>query len=80
MPIYEYICQNCGEVVELLQSMSRNQAGQNCPVCGSADLLKKISTVNISRANQGGKQKVGLCCGQSERPSACIPGGCCGKK
>jgi putative FmdB family regulatory protein len=85
MSIYEYICKNCGKVVELLQPMGQNQAGQSCPVCGSADFVKKISVANIGganigRENRGGQAEAGLCCGRSERPSGCVPGGCCGGK
>jgi putative FmdB family regulatory protein len=80
VPIYEYICRNCGKIVELLQPMGQNQAGQNCPVCGSADLVKKISAANINRESRGGQAEAGLCCGRNERPSSCVPGGCCGKK
>lgn len=41
MPIYEYACKSCGADFEkLVFSFSPNV---NCPKCGGADLVKKMS-------------------------------------
>lgn len=39
MPIYEYKCQICGSVLEVLQKVNKPHL-KNCPECGG--LLKKI--------------------------------------
>ena len=46
MPIYEYVCKRCGQLVELLQRMGTNEAGILCPQCGENQLVKKISVVS----------------------------------
>jgi|DewCreStandDraft_4_1066084.scaffolds.fasta_scaffold32119_3 putative FmdB family regulatory protein len=52
MPIYEYICRNCGHEFEaLLKKMS--DAPGPCPKCGSAKLTKKFSPFAV--AGGGGK-------------------------
>ena len=76
MPIYEYQCSKCGHVLEVLQRMDENRAGQNCPKCGENNLVKKISAANIGKSSKESHES--LCCGRSERLSSCIPGSCCG--
>jgi len=44
MPLYEYRCEGCGEVVELLVGFSSaDDPGERCPVCGGK--LKRIFSV-----------------------------------
>jgi putative FmdB family regulatory protein len=76
MPIYEYLCRNCGERVEVLV---RSDSGvPSCPQCGSSLSEKLFSVPNvISRWGQpsGG----GTCCGREERCAAppCSTGEAC---
>lgn len=42
MPIYEYICRNCGYEIEKLQKIS-DPAPQDCPGCDNPDMVKKVS-------------------------------------
>ncbi|VUD51305.1 hypothetical protein TDB9533_01400 [Thalassocella blandensis] len=42
MPIYEYKCEACEHELEALQKMSDDPLKQ-CPACGEASLIKKIS-------------------------------------
>jgi putative FmdB family regulatory protein len=42
MPIYEYQCTECGELVEALQKVS-DAPLTVCPACGEATLRKKVS-------------------------------------
>lgn len=45
MPIYEFICEQCGcEFEELVRSSSSN-SGLLCPECHSEQVTKKISTI-----------------------------------
>jgi putative FmdB family regulatory protein len=80
MPLYEYVCQKCGNVLEVLQKIDQDQAGQDCPVCHGHDLVKKISAANFNRTPSSSSMKEGSCCGASERSVSCPPGGCCGTR
>jgi putative FmdB family regulatory protein len=84
MPIYEYLCKNCGERVEVLIRPSTGSGhgsgsgAPSCPQCGSPTLEKLFSAPNvISRWGQpsGG----GTCCGREERCAAppCSTGETC---
>lgn len=42
MPIYEYVCESCGELTEALRKIS-DPPLEICPVCGEAALRKKVS-------------------------------------
>ena len=52
MPIYEYQCQACQHEHEALQKMS-DAALKDCPKCGAAELVKKISAAGF-RLKGGG--------------------------
>jgi putative FmdB family regulatory protein len=67
MPIYEYKCNECGEVQEVLHKNVQNIETVNCIKCGSEDLTRLISTANVSVGRISSK---GLtCCGREERCS-----------
>ena len=42
MPIYEYLCESCGRVTEVMQKVS-DRAPAACPECGSKRLAKLVS-------------------------------------
>ena len=42
MPIYEYVCDNCGHYLEALQKLS-DEPLVFCPECGDATLRKQVS-------------------------------------
>tara|TARA_B100000530_G_C15852147_1_gene445762 strand:+ start:83 stop:454 length:372 start_codon:yes stop_codon:yes gene_type:complete len=42
MPIYEYVCDNCGHYLEALQKLS-DEPLVFCPECGHAALRKQVS-------------------------------------
>lgn len=48
MPIYEFKCLKCNEVMELLVKNSQDQMEMVCAKCGSEDLERLISTINFS--------------------------------
>lgn len=52
MPIYEYICAECGEPVEKLQKIS-DAPLTDCPACGQAALKRKISAAGFRLAGGG---------------------------
>ena len=48
MPIYEYICPECGSKFELLRSLSQVNEGVSCPQCHNA--AERILSTFVSRA------------------------------
>lgn len=42
MPIYEYVCQSCGQATEALRKLS-DPPLLDCPHCGAPQLKKKVS-------------------------------------
>ncbi|NBB94141.1 MAG: zinc ribbon domain-containing protein [Planctomycetes bacterium] len=42
MPIYEYICDKCGQAFEVLLASAASTS--DCPECGSTELSRQLST------------------------------------
>ena len=82
MPLYDYHCQECGKLSEILLTGSSDQI--ECRYCGSSDLQKVLS----APSSMSGLAKNSLpgpgdtaCCGSAPGQAAgCAgPGSCCGK-
>lgn len=43
MPTYDYVCQACGQALEIFQSMSESPK-RKCPECGKLKLKRQIGT------------------------------------
>jgi putative FmdB family regulatory protein len=52
MPIYEYLCENCGHEFETLQKLSEAPL-RDCPKCSTARLVKKVTAAGF-RLKGGG--------------------------
>lgn len=52
MPIYEYVCRNCGHELEQLQRLS-DEPLTECPECAEAQLKRKISAAGFRLAGGG---------------------------
>ena len=52
MPIYEYVCNDCGHEFEALQKIS-DAALQTCPACEKDSLKKKISAAGFRLSGSG---------------------------
>ncbi len=50
MPIYEYVCQKCGQSFELL---IRGKEKPQCPHCGSKKLEKQFSAPAVGKSSKG---------------------------
>ena len=78
MPIYEYKCQDCGQVTEVLQRSLQQDSEPVCAHCDGRNLEKMISRpagmISKSPASPGQ-----TCCGASERCSMppCSEGDSC---
>jgi putative FmdB family regulatory protein len=79
MPIYEYKCQDCGEVNEFLTGIGRNSDDLVCRACGSARLESQMSSPAISMGKKlPSLTEKSTCCGSAPSEKGCRPGGCCG--
>lgn len=52
MPIYEYVCRQCGKELERLQKMSDDPL-TGCPACGEAALKRKVSAAGFRLSGKG---------------------------
>ena len=52
MPIYEYVCSDCGHALEALQKIS-DAPLQVCPACEKDSLKKKISAPGFRLSGSG---------------------------
>jgi putative FmdB family regulatory protein len=81
MPLFDFLCEDCGRVSELLMNVSSDHP--HCSFCGSPNLKKLISAhSSLSGASQFRMPGVGDtgCCGSQPHQADCNgPGSCCGK-
>lgn len=61
MPIYEYLCNNCGHKFEELRSMDDKDKEISCPKCKSQNTNKVISCFGVgnSRGNSNSSAPCG---------------------
>ena len=52
MPIYEYLCEDCGHQVEILQKIADAPQTQ-CPACNQPKLQKRISAAGFRLKGTG---------------------------
>lgn len=60
MPLYEYVCAECGGRFTRLESMSAPREGHECPECGARKTRRAMSTFATS--------------GTAAAESGCAPG------
>jgi putative FmdB family regulatory protein len=77
MPIYEYVCDSCGEVVEALQKLN-DPPLTDCPTGDGGQLSKVMSAHNVGASFKSAPAPAcaspGACGAPS--PGACGGGGC----
>ena len=84
MPIYEYRCDECGSVNEMLV-FSTSQGEVACPQCGSNRMTKLMSATSSLTGQQQDHRLPGPgdtgCCGSrpGEAQGCAGPGSCCGR-
>ena len=82
MPLYDYLCMDCGEVSEILVTGADNMV--SCSYCESKKVKKLLSAHSSfsggSKHSMPGPGDTG-CCGSSPgHATGCAgPGSCCGK-
>lgn len=53
MPIYEYVCKECGTEFERMVRLSEADRKPECPRCGSGETSKQLSTIASRPVAQG---------------------------
>lgn len=78
MPIYEYRCNQCGNISELLTGIGSKDDVTKCKNCGSNDLVKIMSAASFTFPDPG-QPPCTTCCGMEERCDIppCSNGPCC---
>lgn len=76
MPIYDYECQDCGQVSEVFLR-SADSENTICPGCGGKNLKRLISASYV--IGKASSEPGATCCGRTERCEAppCSVGGAC---
>ena len=64
MPIYDYRCNQCGEVSEILV-LGQREDEVKCPICGSCNLERVISASYLLRTEN--RAPGTTCCARAER-------------
>jgi putative FmdB family regulatory protein len=77
MPIYEYVCESCGETTEVLVRVSQ-PAPEVCPSGDGGHLHRVLSAHNAPSGGAGGGESYGACgmnaagdCGRCGDPGSC---------
>ena len=80
MPIYEYRCDQCGKISEILIGVSSGGKMLACKYCGSNDLIKILSVSSFT-VTDSGMVPGATCCGREERCNtpSCETHGVCRK-
>jgi putative FmdB family regulatory protein len=69
VPLYEYRCNDCAAVYEVMRPMAERELAAVCPRCESRASMPLISRVGMLVGGQTGT---------SDRPGPSAGGGCCG--
>lgn len=82
MPLFDFLCENCGKTTEILVSGSQDHL--KCGNCGSQNLKKLLSAHSSYFGNSRHRipgPKDTACCGSAPgQATGCAgPGSCCGK-
>ena len=75
MPIYEYVCADCGAVFELIRPIAKADESAVCTACGGKRTTRKLS---LFFAESGGRAVSGM---NPAACSSCHSGNCaqCGR-
>jgi len=71
MPIYEFRCKKCGEILEVLTKSSNDKLNLKCKKCGSQNLEKLVSAASVVTKSES-KASYSTRCGNSSP--------CCGSE
>lgn len=80
MPIYEYRCEDCGELSEVLAGVGGTEGPVACKSCGSRRVERILSVPSIPTGEHR-RPSGRTCCGREERCSTppCSTGDVCAR-
>jgi len=83
MPLFDFLCLDCGKVNEMLVTGSSEPPG--CPGCGSSHVKRMLSAPSsfsgASRQSLPGPKDTACCGSAPGQGSGCAgPGSCCGQR
>jgi putative FmdB family regulatory protein len=55
MPLYSYLCNDCGASFELLTGMTYSQEKEICKKCGSKNITRQMSSFSVGNTSASGK-------------------------
>ena len=61
MPIYTYICNECGEKFDVLVGVTPDQDELKCTRCNSRNIKKSFSTFNVGGRSEKRKDPTSSC-------------------
>ncbi len=61
MPIYNYVCKECGENFDLLMGVTSERVEPKCRKCGSKNIEKILSSFSVG-SSKGKPSSSGLSC------------------
>ena len=78
MPVFEYVCKDCGITSEFLVGIVQNAPDPHCSACGSSELAKKFSRTNAGTRTKTSEQG-DLSCDMNDRcnPDLCRSSASC---
>jgi putative FmdB family regulatory protein len=81
MPLFDYLCLDCGKTSEILVTASDDRP--QCQICGSTQLKKMLSAPSSLSGTPSTRfpgPGDSACCGSNPADAGCAgPGSCCGK-
>ena len=54
MPIYSYVCKDCGERFDLLIGVTAEKEELKCKKCGSKKIVREISGFSVGKSSSSG--------------------------
>ena len=61
MPIFTYICKDCGQKFDLLIGVNLEKARLKCIKCDSKNIEKSLSAFSVGNAGSGDSCSTGSC-------------------
>ncbi len=62
MPLYEYVCQSCGQEFEKIVRLSEADRAPECPTCHGQETRKRVSKfASVGGSSSGGSVSASSC-------------------
>ena len=58
MPIYSYVCKDCGEKFDLLVGVTAEREELKCKKCGSNNITNEVTGFNIAKTSSSGSDSI----------------------